>query len=189
MSHQPHRVDERHIQNLFTQVQSIRHRVTNKKLDQLDMKINLLTTNAVKSTTSIYISAYNYSKTRLSVAPEHCNDSMSFLSYGYISYIYYKWWSRESSVIPCLFCHTVIYHIYITNDDLENQVWFHVFSVIYIYIFHVTYIYCIWHITNDDVENVCDSISFLSYGYIYYIWHIYIYEWTYTSIYILQMMM
>ena len=85
------------IKNLFTQVQSIRHRVTSKKLDQLDMKINLLTANAIKST-SMHISAYNYSKTRLSVAPGHCNDSMSFLSYGYISYIY------------------------ITSDDLEKQV-------------------------------------------------------------------
>ena len=88
------------IKNLFTQLQSIRHRVTSKKLDQLDMKINLLTANAIKSTTSIYISAYNYSKTRLSVAPGHCNDSMSFLSYGY-KYIIY---------------------IYITSDDQEKQV-------------------------------------------------------------------
>ena len=52
-------------------------------------------------------------------------------------------------MIPCLF----LSYVYIPCD-------IYITYNIYIYIY-ITYI-----ITNDDVENVCDSISFLSYGYI-----------------------
>lgn len=80
----------------------------------------------------------------------------------YVIYIYYKWWFRETSVVPCLFlshvyipCDIYItYNIYYYKWRCRECVWFHIFSVIWLHMTYIwTYTSIYIYITDDDVEN------------------------------------